>query len=352
MQTTTDHILDLRGMIVPVTLLNISRSLQDIPPGETVEIVGSDPETRRLFFKILRAFPFELLEVSDEQSGYRVRLRKYETEDSKPGSAVGLPTKKKGCIKKPNHISKGGKMMKKKSIVLMGMAFLILCFYHPVLAQDTNPAEKTKPVNLTFFDPVQIFNADASITGFRLNLLYGVNRDMTGLDLGVGNQVNGNMKGWQIGAADYVEGGFMGAQMGAANIVQGSAIGSQTSALNLVGGDAKGCQISAANVVCGSAAGLQIGATNIVKSDFQGCQISAANVVCGSAAGLQIGAYNYGESFCGMQLAAINHTKKFSGLAIGAINYTEVLDGLQIGALNFNWHGGPLKCLPVVNFAF
>ena len=73
-----DHILDLRGMIVPVTLLNISQALREIKSGETVEIVGSDPETKRDLFKILRTFPYELLNINDndEKTVYRVRLRK------------------------------------------------------------------------------------------------------------------------------------------------------------------------------------------------------------------------------------------------------------------------------------
>ena len=76
MQTAVDHILDLRGMILPVTLLNISQALREINSGETVEIVGSDPETKRDLFKVLRTFPYEVLNVRDEKTVYRVRLRK------------------------------------------------------------------------------------------------------------------------------------------------------------------------------------------------------------------------------------------------------------------------------------
>lgn len=76
MQLTVDHILDLRGLIVPVTFLNISQALREIKSGETVEIVGSDPETKRYLFKILSTFPYELLNVNDEKTVYRVRLRK------------------------------------------------------------------------------------------------------------------------------------------------------------------------------------------------------------------------------------------------------------------------------------
>ena len=76
MQSVVDHILDLRGMIVPLTLLKITQALREIKPGETVEIVGNDPETKRDLFKILRTFSYELLNTHDENTVYRVRLKK------------------------------------------------------------------------------------------------------------------------------------------------------------------------------------------------------------------------------------------------------------------------------------
>ena len=79
MESVVGHILDLRGMIVPVTLLNISQALREIKSGETVEIVGNDPETKRDLFKILRAFPYEVLNINDEKTVYRIRLRKGST---------------------------------------------------------------------------------------------------------------------------------------------------------------------------------------------------------------------------------------------------------------------------------
>lgn len=81
MQSVVDHILDLRGMIVPVTFLNISRSLREIKSGETIEIVGNDPETKRDLFKILRTFPYELLNIDNGKNLYRIRLRKGRPED-------------------------------------------------------------------------------------------------------------------------------------------------------------------------------------------------------------------------------------------------------------------------------
>ncbi len=78
LQSAVDHILDLRGMIVPVTLLNISHSLRKIGPGKTIEIIGTDPETKKALFKILQTFSYDLLNVSEEKSVYRVRLKVYE----------------------------------------------------------------------------------------------------------------------------------------------------------------------------------------------------------------------------------------------------------------------------------
>jgi TusA-related sulfurtransferase len=53
LQPAVDHILDLRGMIIPMSLLKITQVLREIKSGEVVEIVGSDPETKRDLFKIL-----------------------------------------------------------------------------------------------------------------------------------------------------------------------------------------------------------------------------------------------------------------------------------------------------------
>ena len=88
--------------------------------------------------------------------------------------------------------------MKKWSIGLMAMALITFCFHSPVLADDT------KPINLSLFDPVQIFDADTSIKGFRLNLIYGVNQDMTGLDIGLGNHAKGNMSGVALIAKGFL----------------------------------------------------------------------------------------------------------------------------------------------------
>ena len=76
METAVDHILDLRGMIIPVTFLRITQAFREIEAGETIEIVGNDPETIKDLFKILQSSSYELLNINDDENPYRIRLRK------------------------------------------------------------------------------------------------------------------------------------------------------------------------------------------------------------------------------------------------------------------------------------
>ena len=76
---TVDHVLALRGMIIPLTFLKITQGLRRIRPGETMEIMVSDPDTRRDFFKVLATFPYEVLNSNEGENLYLVRLRKGRT---------------------------------------------------------------------------------------------------------------------------------------------------------------------------------------------------------------------------------------------------------------------------------
>jgi len=76
LETAVDHILDLRGMIIPVTFLRITQAFREIEAGETIEIIGNDPETINDLFKILQSFSYELLNINNDESPYRILLRK------------------------------------------------------------------------------------------------------------------------------------------------------------------------------------------------------------------------------------------------------------------------------------
>ena len=71
-----NHVLDLRGMIIPLTLLKITQALRNIKAGETMEIIGTDPDTRRDFLKVLGTSPCEVLHIKDGKDRYLIRLKK------------------------------------------------------------------------------------------------------------------------------------------------------------------------------------------------------------------------------------------------------------------------------------
>jgi TusA-related sulfurtransferase len=68
--------LDLRGMIIPLTLLKITQGLRNIGAGETMEIIGTDPDTRRDALRVLGNSNCRVLCVRDENDHYLIRLKK------------------------------------------------------------------------------------------------------------------------------------------------------------------------------------------------------------------------------------------------------------------------------------
>jgi len=70
------HQLDLRGMIAPITLLKVTQAFRSLNPGETLEILGSDVQTRKDLFQILGAPRYEVVSSQDDKAFYRILLRK------------------------------------------------------------------------------------------------------------------------------------------------------------------------------------------------------------------------------------------------------------------------------------
>lgn len=68
------HILDLRDIIAPVTFLKVSQELEALKPGEILEILTKDPETRQELFKVLKPFHYQLMNIEKESSFYRIHL--------------------------------------------------------------------------------------------------------------------------------------------------------------------------------------------------------------------------------------------------------------------------------------
>jgi TusA-related sulfurtransferase len=72
------HRLDLRGAIIPFSLLKVSQVFKILKPGELLEILCSDPDTRIDLFKILPESSYELtlMEELEEDYFYRIQLKK------------------------------------------------------------------------------------------------------------------------------------------------------------------------------------------------------------------------------------------------------------------------------------
>ncbi|MBU1881739.1 hypothetical protein KKA08_06860 [bacterium] len=85
-----------------------------------------------------------------------------------------------------------------------------------------------KPIQISLVNPIQIFPDTDSVTGVRLNLIYGKNADLTGIDVGIANHLTGSMGGIQWGLVGIVDGDFVGWQDNWINLTKGKFQGLQT----------------------------------------------------------------------------------------------------------------------------
>lgn len=126
-----------------------------------------------------------------------------------------------------------------------------------------------KPIQLALFNPIQLVGENTSITGVRLNLIYGKNTQVTGLDWGlVNHSTSGISKGVQFGFVGIVEADFTGWQDNGVNITHGKFEGLQWGIVNY-GGTVSGVQIGLVNYAANMTKGLQIGLVNIIKQGGQ-----------------------------------------------------------------------------------
>ncbi len=76
MEPKKDHILDLRGIIAPVTLLKVTQTFRRINSGEILEILVKDSDTRMQIFRVLQTSHYQLMNIEEESSFCRICLRK------------------------------------------------------------------------------------------------------------------------------------------------------------------------------------------------------------------------------------------------------------------------------------
>ena len=82
---------DLRGSILPFSMLRISNHFKEMKAGEILEVVWSDPGVPHDLLRVLPASAYEVLTteaIKSNQSQFRMRIRKKrpETESTKGGT--------------------------------------------------------------------------------------------------------------------------------------------------------------------------------------------------------------------------------------------------------------------------
>lgn len=158
-------------------------------------------------------------------------------------------------------------------------------------AVPAHGAQGAAPIQLALFEPVQIVKPDRSVSGLRLDLIYGRNVDVTGVDWGLVNHDTGSGFAWQAGVV------------------------------------------------------------NMVQNNFTGWQDGGVNVTGGTFTGLQSGVFNQSEAMNGFAYGIVNRTRSMHGVQLGVVNITETMHGLQIGVANMI-QKGRYPFLPIVNWSF
>ncbi len=149
-----------------------------------------------------------------------------------------------------------------KTVITL-VVIIILSSTIPVVASG-----EAKPIQLSLFDPIQIFPATTDIVGVRLSLLYGRNASVAGLDWGLVNHTTtGTSKGYQTGLVGISDDRFVGWQNNFVNISKKDFEGFQLGFVNIAN-NANGFQLGFVNYAV-KMKGLQIGLVNIIKQGGQ-----------------------------------------------------------------------------------
>jgi len=76
MNIVPDHILDATGLYCPEPVMLLHNKVRDIPVGETVQILATDPSTTRDIPRFCHFLGHELLQQEHSEKTYRYLLRK------------------------------------------------------------------------------------------------------------------------------------------------------------------------------------------------------------------------------------------------------------------------------------
>ena len=68
--------LDTRGLKCPLPVLRARKAMQDVAPGEVLEVLATDPGTVRDFEAFCAATGHQLLAQTEQDGEFRFRIRK------------------------------------------------------------------------------------------------------------------------------------------------------------------------------------------------------------------------------------------------------------------------------------
>jgi hypothetical protein len=149
-----------------------------------------------------------------------------------------------------------------KNLLILGLVLISAAVISvPAIAQE-------HPFQLSLVTPIQIFPENSSITGVRIDLIYGRNTTVKGLDWGLINHTtSGTSLGFELGGVNLSDANFTGLQYGWVNWTKGNFEGMQWGFVNHAD-YANGFQLGFINHA-NKLKGLQIGLINIIKEGGQ-----------------------------------------------------------------------------------
>jgi TusA-related sulfurtransferase len=68
--------VDIRGLIAPITLLKVEEILAGMVPGQVMDVLGDDEETRVDLISIVNNSGHELISINDQKENFRLLIRK------------------------------------------------------------------------------------------------------------------------------------------------------------------------------------------------------------------------------------------------------------------------------------
>jgi hypothetical protein len=232
---------------------------------------------------------------------------------------------------------------------------LLPIYLIPVCAR----ADGWTPIQVSLWNPAQLFSENKDVYGLRLNLLYGKNQNLSGIDLGGYNAVEGVQEGAQLGLFNFSK-DARGVNLGVLNYAF-ALKGIQMGGVNYSEADVSGVQtgliLNSSDLLRG--AQIHAGIIGNVATDVSGGQVDLSVPLLGfnyadSVEGIQVDAFGFNfvsGTVWGIQIGPYNTAREVHGVQIGLFNFCEKMYGVQFGLLNSITRQKP-SMMPIFNVGF